>query len=70
MTKYPVEEHDEANSNESQEYKILEKILNNQPLDIEEHAEETQNMTTDPNLKPSNTLNKLSKDEEERDAKK
>ena len=70
MSKYPVEEDDESNSNEAQEYKILEKILNNQPLDIEEHAEETMNMTTDPNLKASLTLQKLSKDEEERDAKK
>ena len=70
MSKYPVEEDDESNSNEAQEYKILEKILNNQPLDIEEHAEETMNMTTDPNNKASLTLQKLSKDEEERDAKK
>ena len=29
MSKYPVEEDDESNSNEAQEYKILEKILNN-----------------------------------------
>ena len=56
MSNYPVEEDDESNSNETQEYKILEKILNNQPLDIEEHAEETMNMTTDPNLKASLTL--------------
>ena len=53
MSKYPVEEDDESTSNETQEYKILEKILNNQPLDIEEHAEE---MNTDPNLKASLTL--------------
>ena len=68
MSKYPIADDGEEVSDESQEFKILEKILNNQPLDIEEHTEETKTIET--GLKPTTTLSRQSKEEEDREAKK
>ena len=68
MSKYPILDEEDTVSDEIHEYKILEKILNNQPLDIDEHQEEMKNVDT--GLKHSTTLSKQSKEEEEREAKK
>ena len=68
MSKYPIADDGEEVADETQEFKILEKILNNQPLDIEEPTEETTAMEA--GLKPTSGLSRQSKEEEEREAKK
>ena len=56
MSKYPILDEEDTVCDEIHEYKILEKILNNQPLDIDEHQEEMKNVDT--GLKHSTTLSK------------
>ena len=68
MSKYPIADDGEEVSDETQEFKILEKILNNQPLDIEEPTEETT--AIEAGLKATGGLSRHSKEEEEREAKK